>query len=184
MSIPWAQKQKGFTIVELLIVIVVIAILAAITIVAYNGIQQRAANAQTTQATKEYMKAMQLYYTDNGIYPPTNGCLGNGYKTNNCLSQNGTAACFGLGSSGIGTTVNSDLQTYLGNNLPMPSQQPSPCGGTTYFGIYTNGSGSSKNIYMMLLGNQTCPSLVVGKVLTARGYTTDTTNCVYTLVGS
>ena len=37
---PWA-KQTGFTIVELLIVIVVIAILAAITIVAYNGIQNR-----------------------------------------------------------------------------------------------------------------------------------------------
>ena len=34
--------KKGFTIVELLIVIVVIAILAAITIVAYNGIQTRA----------------------------------------------------------------------------------------------------------------------------------------------
>lgn len=33
---------RGFTIVELLIVIVVIAILAAITIVAYNGVQQRA----------------------------------------------------------------------------------------------------------------------------------------------
>lgn len=37
----WA-KQKGFTIVELLIVVVVIAILAAITIVSYNGIQSRA----------------------------------------------------------------------------------------------------------------------------------------------
>ena len=32
-------KQRGFTIVELLIVVVIIAILAAITIVAYNGIQ-------------------------------------------------------------------------------------------------------------------------------------------------
>lgn len=36
------QSNKGFTIVELLIVVVVIAILAAITIVAFNGIQDRA----------------------------------------------------------------------------------------------------------------------------------------------
>lgn len=40
--IRWAEKQKGFTIVELLIVIVVIGILAAIVIVAFNGIQNRA----------------------------------------------------------------------------------------------------------------------------------------------
>lgn len=36
------KNKNGFTIVELLIVIVVIGILAAITIVAYNGIQNRA----------------------------------------------------------------------------------------------------------------------------------------------
>ena len=36
------KTKSGFTIVELLIVIVVIGILAAITIVAYNGIQSRA----------------------------------------------------------------------------------------------------------------------------------------------
>lgn len=35
-------RAAGFTIVELLIVVVVIAILAAITIVSYNGIQERA----------------------------------------------------------------------------------------------------------------------------------------------
>ncbi|RYF29318.1 MAG: prepilin-type N-terminal cleavage/methylation domain-containing protein [Chloroflexi bacterium] len=36
------SSKSGFTIVELLIVIVVIGILAAITIVAFNGVQKRA----------------------------------------------------------------------------------------------------------------------------------------------
>jgi len=44
------MRQSGFTIVELLIVIVVIGILAAITIVAYNGIQTR---AQTTKINSD-----------------------------------------------------------------------------------------------------------------------------------
>ncbi|MDT4848954.1 type II secretion system protein G [compost metagenome] len=47
----WVKnKQNGFTIVELLIVIVVIGILAAITIVAYNGVQSR---AQTTKISND-----------------------------------------------------------------------------------------------------------------------------------
>ena len=42
------RKNVGFTIVELLIVIVVIGILAAITIVAYNGIQDRAKSSNSS----------------------------------------------------------------------------------------------------------------------------------------
>ena len=42
MTTKTQRNLRGFTIVELLIVIVIIAILAAITIVAYNGIQQLA----------------------------------------------------------------------------------------------------------------------------------------------
>ncbi|MDN5275377.1 MAG: Fimbrial protein [Candidatus Saccharibacteria bacterium] len=57
----WAkQTSKGFTIVELLIVIVVIGILAAITIVAYNGIQNRAkagaAQVAVSQAAKKVLQ--------------------------------------------------------------------------------------------------------------------------------
>ena len=66
----WA-KQKGFTIVELLIVIVVIAILAAITIVAYNGIQSRAKSAKVQQDIKSMQRLVELYKADNGSYPTT-----------------------------------------------------------------------------------------------------------------
>lgn len=63
------RKSQGFTIVELLIVIVVIGILAAITIVAYNGIQQR---ARTTVLTTDISKAARLMAAANastGAYP-------------------------------------------------------------------------------------------------------------------
>jgi type II secretion system protein G len=72
------NSQNGFTIVELLIVIVVIGILAAITIVAYNGAQQRARDASRTAAVKNVMKALELYRVDNGVYPSV-GTDGTGY---------------------------------------------------------------------------------------------------------
>lgn len=63
------KTSSGFTIVELLIVIVVIAILAAITIVAYNGIQQRANNAQRIAAAQQWIKSIKAYVSSNGSYP-------------------------------------------------------------------------------------------------------------------
>lgn len=67
------KKDRGFTIVELLIVIVVIAILAAIVIVAYNGVQNRA-NASTAKSNAEAVqKVVEAYAADdtagNGLYP-------------------------------------------------------------------------------------------------------------------
>ena len=56
----WAKhKQTGFTIVELLIVIVVIAILATITIVAYNGIQDRARASAASSALSNAVKKIK-----------------------------------------------------------------------------------------------------------------------------
>ena len=65
----WAQKQKGFTIVELLIVIVVIAILAAITIVAFNGVQQRAQASTIQNDLRNIATKLKLFQADNGRYP-------------------------------------------------------------------------------------------------------------------
>ena len=62
-------KQKGFTIVELLIVIVVIGILAAIVIVAYNGVQGKSRDTARISKVKSISKAIELYYIDKGTYP-------------------------------------------------------------------------------------------------------------------
>ncbi len=64
-------NTKGFTIVELLIVIVVIAILAAISIVAYTGIQQRARNSSAFSLANQIAKKADVYYTIRNEYPTT-----------------------------------------------------------------------------------------------------------------
>ncbi len=63
--------QRGFTIVELLIVIVIIGILAAITIVAYNGIQTRAREAAVKTDLQQALRTTELANTDPAIgsYP-------------------------------------------------------------------------------------------------------------------
>ena len=61
--------ERGFTIVELLIVVVVIAILAAITIVSYNGITGRANESAIKAQAATYQKKVELYQAEQGRYP-------------------------------------------------------------------------------------------------------------------
>lgn len=77
------HKQAGFTIVELLIVIVVIGILAAITIVAYNGTQQRARDTTRQSDISNLTKALEVYYSINGQYPTSSGSttINSGWST-------------------------------------------------------------------------------------------------------
>lgn len=69
-------SRLGFTIVELLIVIVVIAILAAISIVAYNGVQQRTENSKTLALVNQWEKTIRLYQQTSGLLPEDWTCLG------------------------------------------------------------------------------------------------------------
>lgn len=70
------KTKSGFTIVELLIVIVVIGVLAAIVIVAYNGIQNRARAAALTADLRQAADKLTLYYFDNSLYPTTLAAAG------------------------------------------------------------------------------------------------------------
>ena len=88
------MHRRGFTIVELLIVIVVIAILVAIAIVSYNNIQERAYNTRIVTMVRQYVTAIEQYRIYNGGYPATGPedesrviavvCLGQGYTDEYC----------------------------------------------------------------------------------------------------
>ena len=76
---------RGFTIVELLVVIVVIGILATITIVSYTGISQRAIIASLTSDLDNASKQLKLFQIDNSNYPTTIDCSIPDSSTNKCI---------------------------------------------------------------------------------------------------
>jgi prepilin-type N-terminal cleavage/methylation domain-containing protein len=99
--------RSGFTIVELLIVIVIIGILAAITIVAYNGIQDRAQFAKAQSDVGMVNKKIALFNVDTGTYPTSISDCPTPAATNLCLTpSNGDSYTYqSIAAGGTGYTV-------------------------------------------------------------------------------
>jgi prepilin-type N-terminal cleavage/methylation domain-containing protein len=111
------KTRSGFTIVELLIVIVVIGVLAAITIVAFNGIQNRSENSKTLAAVSQVVKLLTIYKESNGSYPTTSNyaCIGTGYASDVCH--------YGIDGTTVQGSDQSSFNTALRTvgSLPQPS---------------------------------------------------------------
>lgn len=182
-------SRRGFTIVELLIVIVVIGILAAITIVAYNGIQTRAENNKTISAVTAYVKAIQLYATDNGQYPSTSvyPCIGDygsgtGVVCGAVVDDPSSSACNYSGGAATSASFDALLTSYLGNK-PQMSLQRMECNGDTYVGAFVNKNDTNPKgltILVYLKGNVSCPT-IAGIQGTNRAQASSTTRCSVSL---
>lgn len=79
----YKTKQQGFTIVELLIVIVVIGILAALVITTFTGIQQKARDTERTTDIKAIHGQVEAYYASKGYYPTRTNLNNSGWRTTN-----------------------------------------------------------------------------------------------------
>lgn len=77
MAVVMSRARQGFTIIELLVVIVIIAILAAITMVSYNGLQDRAKASKTLTLVDQWEKSIRLYQVTNTYLLEDWTCLGN-----------------------------------------------------------------------------------------------------------
>jgi prepilin-type N-terminal cleavage/methylation domain-containing protein len=119
----WAQNKKyhtkqGFTIVELLIVIVVVAILAAIVIVAFASVQARASFSKEQTDLKNIVTALELYHVDHAAYPSTTGQSGCTYNWCGWDQVAGDAFITGLSPQYTATipqmpTANASNDSYL-----------------------------------------------------------------------
>ncbi|EKD53171.1 MAG: hypothetical protein ACD_61C00122G0004 [uncultured bacterium] len=67
------MKNKGFTLLELLVVIGIIGVLVALATVAYSTAQQSSRNARRKQDLVAVQNALEQYYSDNSFKYPTDG---------------------------------------------------------------------------------------------------------------
>lgn len=173
------KPRSGFTIVELLVVIVVIGVLVSIVTVAYSGVQQKAYNTKVVAGVNTYIKVFQQYKTVKGSYPALDGCLGSNYPNNACWSLNpdGTSAIFGVNSALDSSlsefiTKKPEVGVELVNISPAANQYR---GGAWY--TFNYGTGGTPGLGYYLKGNNANCVMSVSMQLNEGPLT----QCVFTL---
>lgn len=117
------MKRHGFTLIELMIVVIVISILASIVVVAYNGVQAEARDAKRRDGASKIAEAIELLYVQQGLSitdTDSNWGSGNGFVTSaegkticneGSTSQNATGSGF-IGKGSYGCTLDELLVRY------------------------------------------------------------------------
>lgn len=153
-------KQKGFTIVELLIVIVVIGILAAITVVAYNGISNRSKTAAAQSAASSVAKKAGAYNAELGNWPTATTDLTGAATT---TSYNLTGVTFVTTMASKPTPDSAVLFRKCGTGAPANQAALTTANTTGIQFIYWNHGGSGSAATDITVGTVsgagvTCPT--------------------------
>lgn len=142
------RKLGGFTLIELMIVVAVIAILAAIAYPSYQNQVRKSHRADAEGALLGLANAMERYYTENGRYvdsssnPPT---LGSGGIYPSQSPTDGGTAYYTLSID----STNTNTTQYLLKATPVTGtiQQSDECGVLTLSSTGVKGSGGSSDCW-------------------------------------
>ena len=93
MNLIQKRRQQGFTIVELLIVIVVIGILAALVIVQFTNIQARARDTERKSDMRAIQSKLAEYYALNNRYPTALSDAALNLGAESCKAPGGSGTC-------------------------------------------------------------------------------------------
>lgn len=181
------HAKSGFTIVELIVVIAIIGILAAIIVVSYNGISARARSTQTISAAEQWTKVFQIYKTrNNGTLPTDAGCLGSsyGFGVSNTTSGTGPQCRQHTDSIANNNTLNAALAKYI-TTRPSPAMVTASNSSTQWArGIYYKTSSNTGYLGVVFDGSNTatsCPKIGSLNAETAVNYTNRNSLCTYSL---
>ena len=143
-----SKPRQGFTIVELLIVVVVIAILASITIVSYNGISKKATNASIQSTLSQAAKKIDMYRSNDNanLFPASLNAAGLSLASTDgtlyVYSISSDKSLYCLASSRAGRTY------YVSDVAANP--KPGTCNVTTGIigtgDVETDGTSSSSTV--------------------------------------
>ncbi|QQR83138.1 prepilin-type N-terminal cleavage/methylation domain-containing protein [Candidatus Peregrinibacteria bacterium] len=115
------MNKKGFTLIELMIVIVILGILVGTILPRVTGGQDRARDVAAKIDLTAYAQALELFYNDHGYYPRVGNVANSSYDVE-CLA-NANVATAG--------SVSSQLAPYMkGGRLPASSNTTLNCDGT------------------------------------------------------
>lgn len=159
------QRGLGFTIVELLIVVVVIGILATITVVSFNGIVSQTKIASIKYDLDTNSRKLQLYYTQYSSYPTSldgNKCPSLPTPDTNYCLKFSNGATF---SSYTGTTSNYTLEVVIDGSAYQVTPDSGPVLAQQSLEYYLNYNATKLQQYYTQYGSypsaldgSNCPS--------------------------
>jgi prepilin-type N-terminal cleavage/methylation domain-containing protein len=129
-----ATRQEGFTIVELLIVVVVIGILAALVITTYTGIQAKSRDSKRLTDLQNVQTNLELYFQTAGYYPSLTDMNNTAWLTTNMKNLDVVSLQYPSGSN---TTLGSAPAAKIYSYQPLNSTNASCEANDTACASYT-----------------------------------------------